>query len=257
VKILRYVNQRGIIVENVRMINIINVLDPSKSHNIHIFGDSHSKCFFRDKFIQRENISIYNHYKSSVSMKGLTNEESKHGYGDFIIEKLDNINSDNNRNIIVLKFGQVDIEYNYYFKIFKKGETLTRVGFYSSIIRDYVSFVKDLSIRYSNLDFIVNGVNVPNMYDLQKYIKDNIGFDMDKIDYVSQFDNHILFNQILYNECEKEKLKYFDLTEETTSGKVLKNEFIGKDNHLSGAETGSFYNENTYSTFINKLISIV
>ena len=97
------------------MIKINKNINDSELYNIYIFGDSHSKCFYRDKFLKIENINIFNNYKSSVSMKGVTNTDSRLKYGEYIIKELNKININTHiKNICVFKLGQVDIEYNFF-----------------------------------------------------------------------------------------------------------------------------------------------
>tara|TARA_R110000772_G_scaffold264051_1_gene384351 strand:+ start:71 stop:838 length:768 start_codon:yes stop_codon:yes gene_type:complete len=232
---------------------------PKKDYNIYIFGDSHAKCFYRNTHLSFDNVKIFNTFISSASMKGLTNPNSTLNHKDIIINTLKNSNQ-TSQNICVLKFGQVDIEYNYYFKIYNKGENINRRKFYSNLIKDYMFFVKDLKKLFPTVEFIVNGVNMPNIYNLQKYMQIPT---MPSINYSTQFDYHFTFNLNLNEKCRNHKIFYFDLTNETTYNKSLNPQFIGKDNHFSGAEHPdvlngeSGENYNTYNVFIGKLLKTI
>tara|TARA_R110000823_G_scaffold294958_1_gene413902 strand:- start:458 stop:1177 length:720 start_codon:yes stop_codon:yes gene_type:complete len=230
-------------------------------YDIYIFGDSHAKCFFRHKDLSFDNIRVTNNPLSSASMKGLTNSKSTLDHKSRIINTLNDLNS-SLQNICILKFGQVDIEYNYYFKIYNKGESINKEKFYKDLIENYMVFIKHLKLQFPGVKFIINGVNMPNVYDLQKYMQISTP-NMPHINYNDQFNNHFNFNLKLKDECKKYKIPYFDLTQETTHNKLLKSSFIGKDNHFSGAEHpdvlngGSGENYNTYNTFLGKLLKTI
>ena len=90
---------------------------------INIYGDSHCRIFFRDKLkIQKDGICINNKYVSKVSLKGLGNINSKSTMNNLILN--DNIKFSNTINdvLICLKFGQVDLEYVYYYKKYVKNK---------------------------------------------------------------------------------------------------------------------------------------
>ncbi len=241
------------------MIKIDSNIDTKRKYEIHIFGDSHSKCFFRDKSLSIDNIKLYNNYKSSASMKGLTNTDSTLDYSktiEKILKQTQPSNSDVN-TFSIMKFGQVDVEYNYYFKVYNKKESINKKEFYKNLVNNYMVYIDNLKILFPNIKFIINGLNMPNLYDLQKYMFNGGVRTMPVIDYENQFDNHFLFNNELKIQSELKKIPYFDLTTETTHNKKIKNEFIGKDNHLSGAEGEPYTNFNTYRVFLNKLFDTI
>lgn len=153
-----------------------------------------------------------------------------------------------------MKFGQVDIEYNFYYKLYHKKESLIKDIFYTNIIIDYITFINSLIKQFPHIHFIINGVNMPNVYDLQHYLKLTSGIQIPKTKYENLFNNHNLFNIKLKNKCEEKNIPYFDLTYETTSNGKLKPEFIGKDHHLAG---GDSLNPHTHSIFIDKLLGII
>jgi glycosyltransferase involved in cell wall biosynthesis len=223
---------------------------------IHIFGDSHCKCFIHDRYnngiLNFDGITISNNFKSSASLKGVTNKQSTLNYRESIIDTLKLINEDTaTRKVCVLKFGQVDIEHNYYYKIYYKNEVIDKDEFYTKLINDYIVFIKFLQDSFPDIQFMVNGVNMPNVYNIQKYLQKKVPL-MPEVEYTDQFDNNFSFNIKLQNACNKNDISYFDLTAETTDNKKIKQEFVGDDNHFIGA--GSEPNFNTHNLFINKLL---
>lgn len=225
---------------------------------IYIFGDSHCKCFIHDRYnggiLTYDNITIFNKFKSSASMKGIVNSTSTLNYKDDMISTLKSMNLiQAPHKICVMKFGQVDIEHNYYYKLYYKNENIVKENFYKKLIQDYIIFIKFLKTDFPDIQFIVNGVNMPNLYDIQKYLHHKVPA-MPKINYNDQFNNHFLFNNKLKTECEKNNICYFDLTEETVYNKKIKQEFIGNDNHFSGADIP---NEHTHVIFLNKLFKTI
>ena len=229
------------------------------SYSVYVFGDSHSRCFSREEKTTYSNIKIHNKYQSSVSMKGLTNPTNTLNYNNVILDTLKSLQLNSSSNIVfVMKFGQVDIEYNYYYKLYKKGESVVKKVFYNKIIKDYINYITSLKKTYPSVQFIVNGVNMPNHYDITKYIQQTIHAPTPHIEYKDQFEGSCLFNKVLQTQCELSEIPYFDLTSETTTGKGIKKEFIGRDHHLSGAEgVGEVVNNNTYEVFRSKLLDTV
>lgn len=226
--------------------------------NIYLFGDSHCKCFVHDHYnggvLNSSNFTLYNKFRSTTSARGVSNDKSKKQYGPYIIQTLKNISySKDLYNICVLKLGQVDIEYNYYYKVYYKNENISKQDFYMDTIEKYIMFIKFLKQSFPNINFIVNGVNMPNVYDLQEYMARESAI-IPSTTYEEQFEDHYKFNMFLQNKCDLEGIKYFDLTPETTDGKLLKPQFIGTDNHLSG---GDKININTMNVFIGKLIKTI
>jgi hypothetical protein len=226
--------------------------------NIYLFGDSHCKCFVHDHYnngvVHSSDFTLYNKFKSTTSARGVVNNKSKKQYGPYIIQTLKNIrHSKDLYNICVLKLGQVDIEYNYYYKVYYKNENINKQDFYIDTVEKYITFVKFLKQSFSDINFIVNGVNMPNVYDLQEYMAREKAI-IPPITYEERFDDHYRFNSLLQDKCTLEGIKYFDLTLETTNNKLLKSEFIGSDNHLAG---GDYVNINTMNVFVGKLIKTI
>lgn len=262
---------------------------------VFIFGDSHCLCFGQGDTIvdNRYNIQMLN--RDSASARGLQNENSTLKYGtdikNFIYFKKGfgnnkPYNSNESKNYYLFKFGQVDVQINYYYKKIVKKEDIDKVIFFNEIIDEYLTFLKNLK----NYNIIVCGINMPSPTNYKRYLYGNFS----KICDITSFkilddltlnimnNDTIIFNKLLENACYNNGIKYFDLTNECVviNDKIieLKKEFIGNDHHYNGS-IGKFllnknineYNEinkisitdyivhplyfNTYYIFIKKLLN--
>ena len=236
-----------------------------KHKHIYIFGDSHSKCFGKKSLNDNEYL-LKNLYCSAASMKGLTNPNSFLKYNNQIIKYLDKIShyvfTKSFKNICIFKFGQVDIEYNIHYKIHNKKENIDVNKFIRTLVNDYINYILTLRNKYKNLQFIINGINMPNVYNINNYILKRVLPKGKKllynIEYKTQFNWHSLFNRILLEKCITNKIPYFDLTKETTINNTIRNEFIGFDHHFSGGYDGESYDKYcTYQVFQKKLLEII
>jgi len=248
----------------------------NKHSKIYIFGDSHVKCFTRDE-IHINNISIYNKFRSSTSMYGMGKVgDTTTKYKSFIDEEIE-MNEESNNNYYIFKFGQVDIEYIFHYKLLKLKKKIDKVHFYISAIKPFIKVLK--LYKKINPNIIVCGVNFLNPFDgWRSYIRKTIQTDWKTFkEYNNTFNliyvnnNAILFNALLKNECMDNDIEYFDLLRETSiieDNQIVVNPlFIGLDNHYKGAEIQGAYNrekekyhnygELTYYTFLKKLISTV
>ena len=210
---------------------------------------------------------IHNLYRDSSSARGLDNTNSTLNYGpsikSFITNKsgFDNIqyNKNEGNNHYVFKFGQVDVEYNYYYKLIVKGESVTKDNFYNEVVTKYIKYLLTLG----GYNILVCGINLPSPVDFKKYrsVILEIESTHEQIQNLTleQINNDaIMFNKLLKNRCD------------------LKSDFHGYDHHYRGSqhildlnrhmlEYNIKYNidetdyishplyKNTYNTFINKL----
>ena len=219
----------------------------------------------------------------------MDNTNSTLNYGpsikSFITNKsgFDNIqyNKNEGNNHYVFKFGQVDVEYNYYYKLIVKGESVTKDNFYNEVVTKYIKYLLTLG----GYNILVCGINLPSPVDFKKYrsVILEIESTHEQIQNLTleQINNDaIMFNKLLKNRCEENNIKYFDLTEEciyiNNNQPYLKSDFHGYDHHYRGSqhildlnrhmlEYNIKYNidetdyishplyKNTYNTFINKL----
>ena len=264
-----------------------------------IFGDSHSLCFGQGDTLVNNKYNIQMLNRDSASVRGLINENSTLRYGlditNFINFKkgfgIKPYNFDENNNYYLFKFGQVDVQINYYYKKIVKKENIDKKIFFEEIIKDYMEFLKG----FKNSNIIVCGINLPNPSNYKRYLincfnriedKTMINNEIEKITLEEMNIDTLLFNELLKNSCENNSIKYFDLINECTvndNGKILLNhQYIGNDHHYNGCIANVLilkninqYNEKnennemlkdyinhplykkTYHTFINKLITII
>jgi hypothetical protein len=263
---------------------------------IYIFGDSHCLCFGHGNVIVNNKFNIQMLNKDSASARGLMNENSTLNYGNniknFIYYKkgfgLKPFNSNECNNFYLFKFCQVDMQINYYYKLFVKKENINKISFYEEIINDYLTFLK----QFDKYNIMVCGINMPNPKNYKEYLYNcfNKNKNTDIINglenlSLNEINNDTLFfNNMLKNKCCINDIKYFDLINECTykidDKIILLPEYIGQDHHYNGCcgfsiieNSIKIYNANfninitdyinhplfqkTYYIFINKLIKMI
>ena len=143
--------------------------------DIHIYGDSHARSFTVLKEVQHKNVTqkklnlkLMNKSRDSATIRGLTNENSTLQYQTFILQDVKNYLNKKD-SIIVLKFGQVDIEYSYYFKNIVKNENIKFVDFCRDLINSYKQFITKIRSIY-NHKIIISCINLPN-YTSDKHLR--------------------------------------------------------------------------------------
>lgn len=203
---------------------------------VHIFGDSHCRIFFGlNNTINNNNYQLINKYRSAASIKGLNNPESKTQIGKDIIEYL---KKQNKNDIIALKFGQVDIEYVYFYKKHVKNENIEFNVFTKNVLDNYFEFINKIrKLGFKKIIIISTNLPIPEKYlrKIQSEIKLKINIDYS---YISN--NFIIFNKELKKYCILNKVQYLDLipiiSKVENNIYILKNEFRGFDHHLRGGE---------------------
>jgi hypothetical protein len=257
------------------MLKNFNDISFNKQTNIYIFGDSHVKCFLRNEF-HVNNISIYNNCRSTTSMYGMRKNASTTNYKSFIDENIEH-NEESCNNYYIYKFGQVDIEYIFHYKLIKLEKKIDKIQFYLSAIKPFIKLLN--SYKQINPNIYVCGVNFLNPSDgWRSYLRKTIKTDWKtfrkynktfNLIYVNN--NAILFNALLKNECLDNDIEYFDLLAETSiieDNHIAVNPlFVGLDNHYKGAEIqGAYerqkekcenYGELTNYTFLKKLFDTI
>jgi len=257
-------------------------VDKYKKYNptyIRLFGDSHTLCFvgssLRNKYLyityKNKNFLILNASQDSVSISGLDKLISKTSYNNIIRNNIDNLKTNYN----IFKLGQVDVEFIYYYKVYKKHETITKKEFYNDIITKYVRFLLTL-----NVNIIVCGINLPGLTTDTEIIKylcyiTNISeSELINKDITLQIKmkDALYFNDMLKNTCSDHNIIYFDVISETIKyvddNIHIKDEFFeGGGIHYKGAngcaermlnDTENYINNEkykcTYHTFLKKLL---
>lgn len=202
---------------------------------IYIFGDSHCRMFFGQKESYKQDEYIFlNKYRSKSSLKGLGNLQSKSGTRQYILDTVKNIRK---TDIICLKFGQVDLEYVFYYKKYVKNEVISFEDFAYQIVDVYISFIKCLKIYCQNICVI--SPNLPNPRFYSDTINKSIGVNID-VDHSELCSNFYLFNQILGRHLKQHKISFLDLHPiigvKTGHFYTMKKSLVGLDHHIKGAE---------------------
>lgn len=244
----------------------------SKEDNIvYIFGDSHCLIF----------LDAVNKFKTcvcgldSASITGLNRITSRLEYGKYIIDTI--INKPKTHHIL-LKLGQVDIEFIMYYKAYVKKEIFTFEDFCQSLIDKYREFIQ--KVLEINKNVIIASINLPsydNSIDIKNYISRiiiesmvlarvcldsntnesdnqivNLGINSnDLIDdtKLTNFslrqitDNFMYFNKLLSDLAKELNLLFFDTTSLFINNetKLLKNEYEYHGHHYKG------FNDSTVS----------
>lgn len=240
---------------------------PNNKLNFYIYGCSHTKCFIRDH-INYPNFTVYNMGKSSASMSGIVKDNSTLNYKKEVDKNLHT----NSNSFHIFKFGQVDVEYIYYHKLFNKKEDIAKKDFFNTIISEYIQYILAI-ISHGVKNVIVCGCNIASPYKWQSYVTSILKLRSipEGMTYNTKNSDLILFNNILKKCCYDNNFIYFDLIEECTindgANILLKDEYIGKDHHYAGAEmpgpyremirSNSNYGHNTYYTFLQKMFKTI
>lgn len=121
----------------------------------------------------------------------------------------DNINFSNKINdvLICLKFGQVDLEYIYYYKKYVKKENINIEDFTNELINIYLNFINKLDNK-NNILVISTSLSNPNTY--LKAIQLSIGMSI-QVDYTELSKNFNLFNEKLKKMLSINNIFFFDI----------------------------------------------
>jgi len=243
---------------------------------IFIYGDSHCKCFTRDE-TKIGNIVVKNCYYQCASMRGLSNINSKLKYQPFI---LDNVAKHSN-DYHVFKFGQVDVEYGFWYKKLIKKENIQQIDFFNKMIDEYIGLMLKIKDNISQ-NIIICGVNLANdiigvLREINTtYTNWNNGIAEKKqahnlkelprhITIQTQTSNLLTFNDILKRCCDDHYIKYFDTTSECSTknkaGDIIRKDiFKGLDHHYAGAEwklPSEHHGSYTHYIFLKALLNSI
>lgn len=244
--------------------------------NIFIYGDSHCKCFTRDE-TKIGNLIVKNCYWQFASMRGLCNTNSKLKYQPFILDSIGKHSNDYH----VFKFGQVDVEYGFWYKKLIKKENIQQIDFFNKIIDNYIGLMLKIKDNISQ-NIMICGVNLANkietvLAELNSTVLNYNNGIVTKIhthklkelpsDLTLTTQNSALltFNNILKRQCDANHIKYFDTTSEcSTKNKagdiICKDIFKGLDHHYAGAEwkiPSEHHGSYTHYIFLKALINII
>ena len=222
---------------------------------VQVFGDSHSRIF---KYLKPKNIEFNLKFISGATITGFGKRHSSLNVKNNILDFLKN--NTINYKFIILKFGQVDIDLGYYYKI-----VINLINIKENFLNEVIKYgVKD--------KLIIFGINPPSLID-----KKNCFTYTKKIIIANELDKsleEILFNNIptyekrveiskYYNQktaelCKKMNIKYLEIFDEffLKDNKTLNQEFsLDNDHHLNGICDGS--NKELNKIYNNKLENFI
>jgi hypothetical protein len=225
---------------------------------IYVFGDSHSVIFLGAESKYKTCVCGYD----GASITGLDKKDSRLEYGKHV---LDTIRYKPKTHLILMKMGQVDMEFIMYHKLYVKQEQFTFEEFCQQLINKYRDFIK--KVLEINQNVIIGSINLPS-YKTTMNIRDYITIivtDNDtsikeqmiqniQLAETNNFDpqlsnfsleqmtqNFQYFNDLLSNLAKEMHLDFFDTTSlfvnEFTG--VLKTEYTNYNHHYLG------YNDDT------------
>jgi len=224
--------------------------------NLVIFGDSHSRIF---KHIRIPNLNIEVNNIRGATIIGLPKRISTLNLREKIINYLKN----NKVDYLILKFGQVDLELGYYYKLAVKKEKFTKDDFIANLILNYTIFLNIIQKYIDKSKIIVWGVNPSALLDDVSFLKytSRIIFEKNDTNYLKNYieDNKIRnkfllnFNYECRKMCENNDFKYIEVFSDllTKEGKTSKYFTNNNDHHLKGIE-----NDNSNFKSINNKFNI-
>jgi len=220
---------------------------------VYVFGDSHADIFLG---AESPNFKADVAGLDGASILGLNKKISYLEYGKHVMFL---INRSPKSCHLLLKLGQVDLEFVMYYKIYVKKENFLFKEFCEELIDKYREFIN--RILKINTNVIIAAINLPS-YDgdyIKDYIKRTITenvvtddivankvFDMnikDNMDLSLCFftleqltKNFQYFNELLHNLANEMNLRFFDTTEVfiDKNTNLLKNEYRCYGHHYKG-----------------------
>ena len=231
---------------------------------IKVFGCSHSRIF---RNVKLDKYSIDCENISGATLVGLPKRISTLDIKNRIITYL----KENKPNFLILKFGQVDMELRYYYKIVVKGENIDKNEYIKDLISCYESFILGLLEHIDKEKIIIFGINPPALTDkdtcyiyTSKIIFDNNKASHDllksKIESIEERTSFSkLFNINLSEMCIKNNIKYTMVFDEFLNSQNIVSDFFtnNNDHHLKGIEYDESNFEPTNRLFKQKLELII
>ncbi len=128
-----------------------------------IFGDSHSKFFTSQN---HKDIEINLYQINGASMAGFGKRQSTLKVADKIRQT---IYEYQDLDLLILKFGQVDVDLGYYYKLVVKQENIKFIDFAEKVISIYFNFIDSLALE-KRLIYIF-GINLPSLFTKDNAVK--------------------------------------------------------------------------------------
>lgn len=125
--------------------------------NIAIFGDSHSEYFRQNDFYTRQGIKTDVFLYPGATVVGLGRRTSTLG----VDLKVSEVIAKARHDYYVFKFGQVDIELGFYYRLLFKDENLKFASFVEDVVAAYRDYLLVLPLPRDKI--IVHLLNVPTL----------------------------------------------------------------------------------------------
>lgn len=231
---------------------------------IKVFGCSHSRIF---KKIKINDYSINCEAISGATLSGLPKKISTLSVKNRIISYLKN----NEPSFLILKFGQVDIDLKYYYRLVVKGESLEKHEYIQQLLLCYDKFISEILPYIDKSKVIIFGINPPALIDKeacfeytskiilenQKELYDLLKKSIKSIEERTSFSRD--FNEKLNEMCISRGIKYTEVFNEfLNSNNIVSNTFTkNNDHHLKGIESDQSHFKETNNLFKKKLESII
>lgn len=238
--------------------------------NIKIFGDSHTVYFQKKPILNKRflsnNIAYINsecYVYKAASVKGFGSRNSTLNVRDQILLKI------KDDDLVVLSFGQVDIELGIYYKKIVLNENETYKSFFQACIDSYILLINLIKEKSKNI--VIKGLNLPVLLDenqaakyVSRIITENIINGSQKENATRSLRRNLpniferinitnTFNSLLQEMASREQLLYFDINKMIAyPNGIVKEEFLPSsfDHHLAD-------NVKTRMVYFNELENII
>jgi GR25 family glycosyltransferase involved in LPS biosynthesis len=228
-----------------------------------VFGDSHARIFNK---LNIKNLLINCNYISGASITGLPRHNSTLETKDKIIKYL----KYNNCDYLILKFGQVDIDLGYYYKLVVKDIKISKESYIINLICNYSIFIKSLLKYISKSKIIIFGINPPSLISkskcfeyTKKIVLDDVKLNNNLYDLIESVEIRTkfsyLFNIKCKEFCKKENIRYTEVYKDFLNEKgIVSNKFTNDNNHhLNGIKDDNDNCTSTNELFEKCLLNII
>lgn len=230
-----------------------------------VFGDSHAKFFNKEPQHKNFNVEVYS--ISGASIAGFGKRRSTLGTSELITRV---IKTTKNFDKLILKFGQVDVDLGYYYRLVIKGENINFPELAKKLIDSYLLFVKQLPISKKKIHIF--GINLPSIFNHKNAIDYTSRIITENVDDPLLIDKYkeilttklpsieirtrftLEFNKILKDACQVNGIGYTDFISETLDPEtqLLKDCFHDREDYDQYLKDSDL----TRSLYISKLNSL-
>ncbi len=232
----------------------------SDSYDVVIVGDSHAGATFLN-FNNIRSIKSLVSYIPGAAATGFSRKESRLRSYERISLGVRQLRP----RFVVYKFGQVDVEFGYYYRVVYKKDFLDIETFFHAVADLYIRTILHSHADISSIP-IVSCINPPIIADNKSFaikVKATIEGERRRMILDEKFDEIVclslnierrtniarLFNSILKFYCNKYSIKFFDFFDLLTSG----NTSIAKEKYINKFDTHIFANVDELDDIYAKL----